>query len=614
MKAPGLLSRMLAAAPHRPVVVRYGLSVCFVAIAVFLIFPFTNSARAPYFPLLLVAVTLSAIFGGFGPGVFATCVAVPSGFYALVEPRFTWAVTYPGDLARVIIILPAGLFISWLIGAFVASQAELQRSEDQFRLLATSVSVGIFQTDVAGAWTYANPACETISGIRPAGTRSPWDQTVHPEDRERVTSEWSAALAECKPWSSEYRYQFAQEEVRWVRGTASPIRVRGKMIGYIGTITDITAITAANLKLAESEARFRQLADAMPQMVWTAHADGSVDYYNSKWYERTKLIPGRYGDESWKRLLHPDDVEPCLERWSEALRFGQPYEIEYRFEDKNGRYRWHLGRAIPVRDAGAKVVKWIGTCTDIDDLKRTQDKLLRAEKLAAAGKLAASIAHELNTPLGSVLNLIYLARVEGNAQLKNQYLKSAEGELERVSSLANRCLSIYSGGTSKEHVRLDELADEVVGVFRDSAVSRGISIYRRTDGNPTVFGSHDDLRHLVVNLVSNAIDALPENGKLGVYTRYGRDSKTARRCVRMTVADNGSGIANQVRKLIFDPFFTTKKETGTGLGLWIARNVVENHGGTIRVRSSARPARHGTVVSICLPAMDPAEGTRMEAG
>lgn len=617
--ASRLLSRILAAAPRRPLVVRYGTPILLVGLSLVLTFGFTDAARAPYFPLLVIAIALSAIVGGFGPGLFATSIAVPLGFYAFVQPRFTWGATYPEDLTRAALVLPAGLLISWLIGGFITSQEELQRSEEQFHLLAVSVPVGIFQTDTHGLWTYANPTCGAILGIVSYEARgNEWAKMIHPDDRNQVISEWSAAVKEGKRWSGEYRLLAAPAdvpgEVRWVRELATPAVADGTFIGYVGMITDITDIKVAHLILADSEARFRQLADAIPQMIWTAKPDGEVDYYNNKWYERTELVPGQYGDDSWGRLLHLDDVERCKAQWSQAVRSGEPYEIEYRFADKNGRYRWHLGRGTPVRDETAKIVKWIGTCTDIEDMKRTQSSLLRAEKLAAAGKLAASIAHELNTPLGAVLNLVYLVRHEENPYLKGKYLTEAERELERVSRLANRCLSIYRGGTSKMDVKLDELIDEVIKIFHDSAVSRGITINNRTERNLTVFGSPDDLRHVIVNLVSNAIDALSENGTLAISARYSRDPKTAQPCIRLTVADDGSGISVGARKLLFDPFFTTKGETGAGLGLWIARSIVEHHMGTIHIRTSVSATRHGTAVSVSLPVAGASEaGSRIGA-
>jgi len=132
-------------------------------------------------------------------------------------------------------------------------------------------------------------------------------------------------------------------------------------------------------KLADERKRVEELANAMPQMVWTARPDGFLDYYNDRWYEYTGMSRDVRGDESWKRILHPDDVQKCVDTWYASVQTGNSYEIEYRFKNqKSGEYRWHLGRALPVKDSVGKIVRWIGTCTDIDDHKRNEEELRRA--------------------------------------------------------------------------------------------------------------------------------------------------------------------------------------------------------------------------------------------
>jgi PAS domain S-box-containing protein len=149
---------------------------------------------------------------------------------------------------------------------------------------------------------------------------------------------------------------------------------------YVLTLQDVTGWHRAHEVVRESEERLHQLADAMPQIVWTARADGHIDYYNRRWYEFTGSVPGDGSDESWLPLLHPDDVQSCLDRWHSAVRSGTPYQTEYRFRDhRTGEYRWQLGRALPIRDADGHISKWFGTSTDIDDLKRASAALRDSE-------------------------------------------------------------------------------------------------------------------------------------------------------------------------------------------------------------------------------------------
>lgn len=595
------LANFLSSASRRSTVVRYGFAVICVCALVWATYSFTDQASSPYLALLLAAVAFSAAFGGFGPGIFATCAAFLLAFVILMPPRFTFGIEHPGDIVRLLVFVPAGAFISWLMEAFVSTRAELQRSEELFHRLAEAAPVGIFQTDAQGRWTYVNSAWSQISGIAAKDAIGlQRENAIHPDDKDSITTKWHAAAAEGEPYSAEYRYQTSQGNVRWVRSMASPVQSSGEFAGYICAVTDITDLIATQMELAKSEARFRQLADAMPQLVWTAEPDGFIDYYNHRWYESTGMPENCYGDESWKSILHPKDVQKCVDIWSASVRSGEPYQIEYRYRNKSGEYRWHLGRAVPVRDATGKVVKWFGTCTDIEDIKRAQADLLRAGKLASAGKLAASIAHELNNPLGAAMNLVYLARQESNVQSKDEYLAGVDLELSRASHLANRCLSIYRGGTSRSPVSLDHLVDDTFAAFETAAASRNIKIVREIQGAGAVFGSPDELRQVFINLVSNAIDATSDNGTVNVRLTYPHaEAETPE--VQLIVADSGAGIPEAMKKFVFDAFFTTKGEAGTGLGLWVTRNIIENHGGTVRIRSSARPEHHGTVVSVRLP-------------
>ncbi len=155
----------------------------------------------------------------------------------------------------------------------------------------------------------------------------------------------------------------------------------GRPCRMLGTCQDITERKRAEEALRRSEEKFRQLADAMPQIVWTARPDGYLDYYNQRWYEFTGNSRDGGGDESWKPVLHPADVRRCLDVWYRAVETGEPYQIEYRFKNgQTGEYRWHLGRALPVKDASGRVARWIGTCTDIDDQKRTEEALRDSEE------------------------------------------------------------------------------------------------------------------------------------------------------------------------------------------------------------------------------------------
>jgi PAS domain S-box-containing protein len=215
-------------------------------------------------------------------------------------------------------------------------------------------------------------------------------------------------------------------------------------------LLDILARQAADLierksnetALLASEWRFRQLADAMPQIVWTARPDGYTDYYNERWYEFTGFSRDRFGDASWEPILHPDDVKRSYETWCGAVESGRPYQIEYRFFDrKDNRWRWFMGRALPVRDRG-KIVKWFGTCTDIDEQKRVEDDLRRAN--SDLEQFAYSASHDLQEPLrsikiyGELLTNRYASKLDGQALEFLDFLRTGASRMEMLVSASSQ--------------------------------------------------------------------------------------------------------------------------------------------------------------------------------
>ena len=218
-----------------------------------------------------------------------------------------------------------------------------------------------------------------------------WLTIVHGEDREQAAREAHAIFESGRGGTSQFRWVTRQGQVVYVEAQSTVILDEaGRPAGMRGVTMDITARREAEEALdrllvrergarAEAEAseqRYRYLADSLPQIVWTARPDGYFDYYNERWYEYTVLTPEQSDGWGWQLILHPEDVERCLRRWATAIERGQSYEIEYRFRrSADGAYRWHLGRAVPMRDAEGRIVKWFGTATDIDDQKRAGERL-----------------------------------------------------------------------------------------------------------------------------------------------------------------------------------------------------------------------------------------------
>jgi signal transduction histidine kinase len=231
-----------------------------------------------------------------------------------------------------------------------------------------------------------------------------------------------------------------------------------------------------------------------------------------------------------------------------------------------------------------------------------ENALRKSEKLAVAGRMAASIAHEINNPLESVTNLIYLSSTsERMADIKT-FLATAEREIARVSAITAHTLRFHREPAGPVPVKVAELLDSVLTLFHSRLCQANIAVKKECGTVTPILGLEGELRQLFANLVGNALDAMGKGGTLTLRLRNVVSNNGHGAGVRVTVADTGHGIAPEMKPKLFEPFFTTKGQTGTGLGLWISSEIVQKHKGSIRVRSSVRPQRSGTVFSVFLPA------------
>jgi PAS domain S-box-containing protein len=352
--------------------------------------------------------------------------------------------------------------------------------------------------------------------------------------------------------------------------------------------------------LQESERQFRTLADSIPQLAWMAEPDGKLFWYNHRWYEFTGMSPEQAAGWGWQSVHDPEILPDVMKKWQTSLASGQPFEMIFPLRGADGVYRQFLTLALPVRDAFGQIVRWFGTNTDITEQRRSEEALRQSEKLAATGRLAASIAHEINNPLEAVTNLVYLARKQPENVRK--YLRLADHELDRIAQITKNTLGFYRDSASPTEVDISEVMEEVLGLYARKLTFKRISLHSEFGEAIKIVGYPGEIRQIFANLIANAIEAIPDGGDLAIrvsktWSRDGID----RRGVRVTFLDNGGGIAPANRNKIFEPFYTTKKDTGTGLGLWLTLGLVKKHNGLLRVRSSVAPGKTWTAFSVFLP-------------
>lgn len=228
-----------------------------------------------------------------------------------------------------------------------------------------------------------------------------------------------------------------------------------------------------------------------------------------------------------------------------------------------------------------------------------EEALRRSEKLAVAGRLAATIAHEINNPLEAVINLVYLARTSPSQKAAREYLERAESELGRVSAIASETLKFYRQPNRAAETQVSEVLRSLLTLYRDKITGSKLELRTDFEDVPPIVAFGGELRQVFSNLLTNAIDAAA-GGRIEIRLRHARD-RSGRKGVKVLIADTGTGIPELVKSSIFEPFVSTKATRGTGLGLWVSSEIVRKHGGSIRVRSSTKPDLHGTVFCVFLP-------------
>jgi PAS domain S-box-containing protein len=377
--------------------------------------------------------------------------------------------------------------------------------------------------------------------------------------------------------------------------TISPVKDKqGNILGVSKIARDISDRKRAHAALLASEASFRQLADAMPQLVWTARADGYLDYYNEGWYEFTGLPRDTFGDISWESILHPDEVQNCRATWYDAVRSGEPYSIECRLWDRREhRWRWFLGRARAVRDGDGKITKWFGCSIDIDELKRVEDDLRRANQ--DLEQFAFSASHDLQEPLRSVKIYSELLTDACGGVLDGQaleFLTHVRNGATRMEMLV-RDLLTYTQVTKvlepAENADAGEALTTTLANLVGAVAESGVRI--TADPLPSLRVHSTHLQQLFQNLIGNAIKYRSPDRLPVVHVTAARENAHW----IFAVSDNGIGIDPRYQERIFGLFkrlHTSEEYSGTGIGLAICQRIVERYQGRIWVESE--PGRGST--------------------
>ncbi len=404
------------------------------------------------------------------------------------------------------------------------------------------------------------------------------------------------------------RVEGAPMEDRYLDFVYQPIgESNGRTSGIIALGIDITERRLAEVALQKSREHERQSFAELEAIYRTAPIGlalfDPVEFRYLRLNARQAEIVGLPISEILGKGVTEIAPIPGLQEMFEQVARGIPVKdalLEGELPNRPGDHRYWTVNYDPVYGESGKVEAISAASLEITAQKRAELALIQNEKLAAAGRLAASIAHEINNPLEAVTNLLFLIqRADSMAEAK-QYASIAQIELGRVAELTQRTLRFHRQSTRPAAVCVSELLDSVLAFYQGRLTSLSVRVERRYRDVPIVC-YESELRQVINNLIGNALDALQPGGVLSLRTSVATHWKTGRRGIRVTVADTGHGMDNDTRKRIFEPFFTTKAATGTGLGLWVTCEILKRHEGTMKVRSSQKPGMSGSAFSIFLP-------------
>ena len=496
------------------------------------------------------------------------------------------------------------------------SEQALAASEDRYRVLAELSPQFIWTGAPNGHITYANQGFLDYLGLTSEEFQvEGWLEGFDPEDRMRVHQTWLASVATGELFDIEAQIVNGATRVRrwwWIR--ASPLRDSfGEIVNWLGVAIDIhdrkTAVDALREKQLETERQRAELETVYRTAPIGLALFDPVDFRYLRLNDRQAEIVGRPMDQVLGRRVTEIAPIPGLNEMFEQVAQGKPIRnalIEGVVAARPEEHRYWNVSYFPVFGSDGTVRAITAASLEITTQKKAELALIQSEKLAAVGRLASSISHEINNPLEAVTNLLYL--IAHDTELPGSvvpFVETAQSELERVSEIAKQALRFHRQSVSATSVTAESLIGTVLNLYRGRLVNSNIVIEASYRSQTPVLCFENDIRQVLTNLIANAIDAMRLGGKLIVRahdaTSYSVGHPDGRRGLRIVIADTGHGMPSEVLERIFEPFYTTKALNGTGLGLWISHGIIERHGGQLRIRSSEDPAHRGTVASIFLP-------------
>lgn len=593
---------------------------CLIAIgttlAVFGLTYFTPSLRAQApGSLFLIDVMVISLYGGLVPGLTAAASSLVlidvliriSHLDPQAMPVASWS--------RVALFFVLACVVSILDNRRRTAQTELSYRERYLRQLIENSTDVISVIRQDGTIAFESPSLMRLTGHRPEDlVGKNVFQFIHPADQAAARAVLERLLATHGGASEpmEVRFLGADGAYRVVEAICKNLVGEPGINGILIHSRDISLrkqLVREREARSEAEAakrRFLDLVQGIETIVWEADpATRRMTFVSRRVQDVLGYPPETWLEGSWIQHVMEEDRAAIDRAWDDAERDGSS-GCEYRGVSVTGRILWLRMFVSTTPDERGKICQLRGLIADVTERRQAEATLRATERLAATGRLAASIAHEINNPMAAVTNLVYLIEnCAGENEQARQFARMAEDELKRMAHITRQMLGFYRDSDDAARVEVGDILHGVLELYDRRIKNSGVQLEFRNEAAPTVRVFAGEIRQVISNLLINAIDALPEGGKIVVRVHETRDwAEDGRLGARILVADNGRGIPESLKTRVFEPFFTTKGQKGTGLGLWVSEGIVQKHQGRLRVRSTQREGRSGTCFSIFLPAAE----------
>ena len=502
---------------------------------------------------------------------------------------------------------------------------DLRASERNLKLLIDTIPAPAWSARPDGSAEFFNQQYLDFIGLSAEQADGwGWTAAVHPEDIKGLAATWQRIIASEAPGEAEARLRRHDGQYRWFLFRTNPLHDEtGSIVKWYGVNTDIEDRKQAEDALLASALNLRQMTETIPEMLWSAAANGAIEYCNNRFLHYTGFTADEVMGDGWQKTIHPDDAARVAPVWMACVATGAPYGVEVRtFHAADRTYRLCAVTALPLHDEQGHIMKWHGTIIDIQDsrqaqeeLRNTQAALAHVTRVTTMGELTASIAHEINQPLSGIIT---------NANTCLRMLADNVPDIEGARETARRTIRDGNRASQvierlRELFRKQELTTEAVDV--NDAIRGVIALssselhknqvmlrFELADDLPLVSGDRVQLQQVVLNLVMNASEAMGgvNDRRRQILLRTERDNTDH---VRVMVQDTGVGFEPHCMDRLFEAFYTTKS-TGMGMGLSVSRSIIERHHGRFWATLNDGP---GATFSFSIP-VNPASALPVGSG